>query len=120
MVYDGVGINSPSNQTGDQEMTHADHPFRLHELDYRDELDSIRTSLHYLESGMEHPELRSLVAPTVKKLEDKEWLIEQVLQLPSLPPLPDSLRNPLHNLSPLEAELVKEATQMVVRALQES
>ena len=44
-----------------------------------------------------------------KPLMEKEWRIERALRRPTLPPLPDELRNPLTRVrTPAETEYIKE------------
>ena len=95
-------------------MTHTAHPFRQHELEYRSELESIQSSLDNLLSAS--PSLQQTFSPTIERLKRKAVLIEQALQQPTLPPLPDSLRNPLND--PTKIKFVEEVMQKVLGELQ--
>ena len=92
--------------------------YREHELEYLEELESIQESIETLTPDC--PDLQREFAPTVKKLRQREALIKLVLRKPTLPPLDDSLRNPLRlPLAPEVAKVCKEVEQMILDSLRE-
>ena len=98
----------------DRELAVGTH--RPHEEDYLAELDSIQSALKALPVlAHSNPALQSMLVPEVAKLKHKEVLIRQALRQEVLPPLNDTLRNPL-NVSPegVESAAFKEATQQIV------
>jgi len=66
------------------------------------------------------PDSQPLLAPNIELLKQRGALIHRALQQPKLPPLDDTLRNPIY-VSPerYEAEATKEATQAVRKRLRE-
>ena len=88
--------------------------YRLHELEYRNALASIQSSLENLLTAP--PSLQALVPLSIKKLRQRESLIKQALLEPTLPPLPDSLRNPLDD--PIKVKFVEDVMQKVLDELQ--
>jgi len=88
--------------------------YRPNELEYRDALASIQSSLENLLTAP--PSLQALVPLSIKKLRQRESLIEQALQETILPPLDDSLKNPLKD--PAKVRFVEDVMQMVLNEMQ--
>ena len=86
--------------------------FRPHELEYRAILQGLQEKIKTLEMLMRDPGLKPVLAPKVEILKRREAGIKKVLPLSELPPLDDSLRDPLE-ISPerLEEEAALEAKQ---------
>jgi len=91
---------------------------RPNELEYRAELKNIQEKIKVLEVVMRDPNAKSTIAPIVENLKRRASRIEQALRQPELPPLDDSLRDPL-DISPrrIEEEASKKATQIVADQL---
>jgi len=71
--------------------------FRPYELEYHAELESIESDIKALKSAMRiDPDTKSMLAPKVDLLKHRATLLKQALQKPTLPPLDDTLRNPLY------------------------
>jgi hypothetical protein len=82
---------------------------RQHEREYISELVSLRREIDFLEDFIdESPRHRSL-SPVVEDLRERESLIKKALQEPTLPSLPDEMRNPFtRRRTPAEVEYIKE------------
>jgi len=81
---------------------------RQHEWEYRKELDSIRWEIEFLLDFLQESRSHLSLAPMVEELLEKEALIERALRRPTLPPLPDQLRNPIARpRSPAEKEYIR-------------
>jgi integrase len=92
---------------------------RPNELNYLATLESIRTEMKALVSILRgNPSLESVIFPVITVQKHKEMLLMQALRQEVLPPLDDTLSNPLH-FSPerIEAEVVREIEQMITARL---
>lgn len=99
----------------------ATSTYRPNELEYLAELESLQSAIKTLSAIMRgSPALRPTLDPQTEILKRKEALIKQALQKPTLPPMDDIFRNPLH-VSPehIEGEAAKEATQWIAENLRE-
>lgn len=99
----------------------ATSTYRPNELEYLAEQESLQSAIKALSAIMRgNPALRPTLDPQVEILKRKEALIKQVLQKPTLPPIDDTFRNPLH-ISPehIENAVVKEARQQIADNLRE-
>ena len=114
-----VYIEYTSNPNKRNEIMKIQNLYRLHELEYRAELESIQKSLLLLLATKSDPVLRRFFAPAIKTLKRKKALIEQALQKSVLPPLNDSLRHPVNMITPAEKEYVKAVTQRVLNKMRE-
>ena len=94
---------------------------RPNEGEYLAELEDIQTTIKALSTAMRvDPSTQSALAPKIEVLKQKESLIKQARQQPTLPPLDDALRNPLR-ISPelIDREAFKGATQQIAGELRE-
>ena len=80
--------------------------YRPNEQAYRAELDSIRWEIKCQRASV----WRNPRQPVVRDLKRRVTLIKKALQKPTLPPLPDKLRNPFDiPPTPVEVEFLKVA-----------
>ena len=89
--------------------------YRPNELEYCNALASIQSSLENLLTAP--PSIQALVPLSIKRLQQRESLIKQALQEPTLPPLPDSLKNPLTD--PIKVQFVEDVMQKALGELPE-
>ena len=75
-------------------LTKVFQTYRPNERQYLVELDSIRMEIEFLLDFMEKSPSNRTLYPMVEDLMEKEWCIERALRRPTLPPIPDELRNP--------------------------
>ena len=97
----------------------AKSTYRPNELEYLAELENIRTTAKSLLAVMRgDPGIRQMLIPKIDILKQRESSIQQALRKPILPPINDSLRNPLY-ISPerIEGEVIVEARQQVADTL---
>jgi len=103
----------------DRELTVGTH--RPNEEDYLDELKSIQSAIKALPVvARSNPALETTLAQEVDKLKHREALIRKALRQEILPPLDDTLRNPI-NVSParIEADATQEAAQQIANRLRD-
>ena len=82
--------------------------YRLHEREYRAELDSIRWEIEFLLDFLQEDRSHLSLAPILEDFLEQEALIERALRRPTLPPLPDKLRNPFTRpRTPAEKEYIR-------------
>jgi hypothetical protein len=86
----------------------AEKNYRPHELEYRSELGSIQWEIKCQRASLwKHP-YQWLFSPVIKDLKQRATLIKRALREPALPPLPDTMRNPLNvPPTPVEIEFLK-------------
>ena len=85
--------------------------YRLHEREYRAELDSIQREIGYWSWHVEHG-CQRIYSLIVEDLKEREQQIKEALRKPALPPLSKELRNPFDlPPTPDEVEFLKTARQ---------
>jgi integrase len=92
---------------------------RPYEEDYYAELANIQSAINSLPViARDNPALQSMLAPEVAKLKRRATLIKQTLRQEVLPPLDNTLRNPL-NVSParIKEDAALEAKQQIADRL---
>jgi len=89
-------------------LSRALQTYRPYEQDYIAELVSIRREIEFLLDFAQESASNRTLSPVVVDLLEREALIERVLRLPTLPPLPYELRNPFDRPpTPDKAEYIK-------------
>ena len=90
-------------------LTKVFQTFRPNERQYLAELDSIRKEIEFLLNFIEESPSHRTLSPMVEDLMEREMLIERALRRPTLPPLPDELRNPhTKPRTPKEQEYIRQ------------
>ena len=75
--------------------------YRLHEQEYRNELNSVRWEIEFILEFMNGYQSPQSVYPAIEDLKKRERLIKRALRKPTLLPIPDELRNPFTKTRPL-------------------
>ena len=76
-------------------LTKVFQTYRPNERQYIAELASIRKEIEFLLEFMEESPSNRTLYPVVEDFMEKEMKIEVALRRPTLPPIPEELRNPL-------------------------
>jgi len=90
-------------------LSRALHHYRPNEREYLTELDGLRKEIEFLEDFIDQSPSHRTLTPAIEDLTERETLIIKALRRPTLPPMPDELRNPFTRpRTPAEQEYIKQ------------